>query len=88
MAQQTPNAGKYVHPERHYDPGVLKSTYGANYKEMPIQTEKKIEPAMEYRPNRGKFEGQSEYKKSYVPSKIEAERPIAPLNYKPKTVKF
>jgi hypothetical protein len=60
-----------VVPERHYDPGVLKSTYGAEYREMPMTAEKKIEP-MEYHPNRGKFEGQSEYKKSYVPNKIEA----------------
>ena len=52
-----------------------------------MTAEKKIEP-MEYHPNRGKFEGQSEYKNSYVPNKIEAERPMGPVSYKPNKVKF
>jgi hypothetical protein len=41
-----------------------------------------------YLPSRGKFEGETEYKKSYIPNQISVDRAPESLRYAPNSAKF
>jgi hypothetical protein len=78
----------YTPIQNRYDPQIIKSTYETAYKPNAIQQNPPIHATSAYRPTRGKFEGESEYKKNYVPTKIQPEQPITPVRYAPNHTKF
>jgi hypothetical protein len=78
----------YNPEQRHYDPALIQSTYNANYTPHRIEKDQQARMAQDYVPSRGKFEGETEYKKSYVPNHITMDRPHEQNRYAPNSAKF
>lgn len=47
-----------------------------------------MRPSKDYRPNRGKLDTETEYRKNYINNKVEPDRPFTPVEYKPSHTKF
>lgn len=78
----------YNPEQKHYDPNLIKSTYNSTYTPHPIERQQQMQGGYQYQPSKGRFEGETEYKKSYVPSQIVADRPMQPMKYVGNSAKF
>lgn len=56
--------------KRSYDPGVLKTTYDAQYTPHKIENQTVPDARYEYKPKNGKFYDDTEYKNNYQPKPI------------------
>jgi hypothetical protein len=78
----------YNPEQRHYDTNLIQTTYNSNYTPHRIEQDRLLNPMQAYVPSRGKFEGETEYTKSYVPNQIRMDRQPDVLKYVPNSAKF